>query len=968
MHTFVRSVAASLAAIVSCAAFSSPPPGPDALTEFGASQWQGAADDSWATLDDDTSRVAEGASSLRFDTGGPFDTWLWTTSGRRNAWDLSASGGLRFWVYAENPNCCGFQGNSPWIRLFSGTDSYVELHCAEEVLNQAIGQWIECVVPFAGNEQWLRSETGSPDLAAVTRLEIHADTWEAGFSLWFDGFSFDVPIQPPEGLRAYAGNHVVTLQWKSYLDPAQAINVYRSFSPITNVAGMTPLATLAPDSTAHVDATALNDVRYHYAVTAVTPAGETVEVESVGPRTPRDETDLQVVSIARTPRYPRYAPSYTGQFITEPNGFGPYWFSAATGLDLGQNENTQRFPLVGDPVTYVATIRNRGTNPWTAPISATWTYDGVESAVFLPSSTLAPGETTTVSLVRPWPTEPVVVDFGIDIEDARDVNDRRSIASDSVAFLSFADRTYIENFRESSADVAGMISDDLFDWVQFHMDRFNLMFAEADCGKRVHYDVLEMLDDEAPDPSVNTIEFGIFPFRYRAGDGSLRLSGYYDPTDDLDYGLLHELAHQLGLIDIYQLDLPSDANQVNGEAYSAVPCLMHGVSHFLSLHSANAMDHWLHVAHGYYGQYLYGLPGEIGLRIVGANGEPLDGATVRVYQKAERPNLGNVITNQVKFEGTTDGQGIFMLPNVPLNTSLVPPTLIGDTLGPNPFGYVAVVGTNGLFLIEVARDGFTEHVWLDITECNNAWFAGTTGVAIFERHVAIGGDIQHYPPAELTELNAADWGWTTGDGAITLSDDSGKAQVGVTALKAEVTGGFDNAISFPDPNGGSFVASWDLSGVEQIRAKFYAENPNFGFQDQSPWFRLVCSGGLIDLRCCELLNEALWQWIDVTVPLAGDGQWQRTEIGSPDITQVHRLEMHADTWGYGFTLWADGVGFEPNPMRPILGDLDHDDDVDAADLAILLGAWGTANEAADLDQSGVVNASDLAILLGAWQA
>jgi hypothetical protein len=33
---------------------------------------KGAADDSWATLDDDTSRVAEGASSLRFDTGGPF--------------------------------------------------------------------------------------------------------------------------------------------------------------------------------------------------------------------------------------------------------------------------------------------------------------------------------------------------------------------------------------------------------------------------------------------------------------------------------------------------------------------------------------------------------------------------------------------------------------------------------------------------------------------------------------------------------------------------------------------------------------------------------------------------------------------------------------------------------------------------------------------------------------------------------
>lgn len=49
---------------------------------------------------------------------------------------------------------------------------------------------------------------------------------------------------------------------------------------------------------------------------------------------------------------------------------------------------------------------------------------------------------------------------------------------------------------------------------------------------------------------------------------------------------------------------------------------------------------------------------------------------------------------------------------------------------------------------------------------------------------------------------------------------------------------------------------------------------------------------------------------------------------------------------------------------PALGDLDFDGDVDAADLAILLGAWGTA--AADLTGDGVTDAADLAILLGAW--
>ena len=46
-------------------------------------------------------------------------------------------------------------------------------------------------------------------------------------------------------------------------------------------------------------------------------------------------------------------------------------------------------------------------------------------------------------------------------------------------------------------------------------------------------------------------------------------------------------------------------------------------------------------------------------------------------------------------------------------------------------------------------------------------------------------------------------------------------------------------------------------------------------------------------------------------------------------------------------------------------DLDGDGRVNAADLAILLGAWGT-DGAGDLDGDGAVCAADLALLLGAW--
>ncbi len=757
------------------------------------------------------------------------------------------------------------------------------------------------------------------------------------------------PLWPPNGQAATALNHAVQLSWQPVVDPNGRFHhyaVYRSTAPFQSVAGMTPIGTVTSrTTTSYLDATALNGTHYYYGVTTVDVAWQEItDVNSVGPRTPRDETDLQILSLARSPQYPRYLPEYTYYNITEPSGFGPYGFSAATSLGGGQTGQTQRWPNPGDTVTYTATIRNRGTNPWRSTLTGTWTVDG--SPVATPSKTvaLAPGATTTFTLARTWdgPAAAHDIGFAINVSDARSTNNALTINTKAVPFLTYVDRSFIENFRENTAgNYPQAQTDDMIDWLQRHMARFNQMFAAADCRKRVHYNVLEVLDDAAPDPAVDRTPYAIFPFRYHATDGDARLSGYYNPTDDIDYGLLHEMGHQLGLIDIYQLDVPPEANQVSGQGYSSIPDLMHGCSPVISSHSALAMNHWLDTVHGYYGQYLYGIPAEMRLRILDINGKPLPGATVKMYQYCERPGLGKVITNQIKAQGTTDTNGEFVLPNVPVDPNIVPTTYAGDTLLANPFGYVAVVGTNGVLHFRVEYNGGVDYAWLDITEANVAYYTGQTASATFVRQLGLGGTTQLRPPNDMTEFNATDWSaWAQGSDATHtyVQDDSTRRLVGGAAVKFVTDGGFDTYVRYPR----TFVAQWDLTGTQYLKVSFYAVNPSpAGFQNGSPWIRLKdADNNYFEYQYFQggypydLLNQARNTWRSYQIPLNAspteNNGWRRTTVGAPALAHIQYVEIHADTWDAGFTLWLDGVGFDP-PLRPP-GDFDGDGDADVADF------------------------------------
>ncbi|MDZ4832024.1 MAG: hypothetical protein SGJ09_17745 [Phycisphaerae bacterium] len=67
-----------------------------------------------------------------------------------------------------------------------------------------------------------------------------------------------------------------------------------------------------------------------------------------------------------------------------------------------------------------------------------------------------------------------------------------------------------------------------------------------------------------------------------------------------------------------------------------------------------------------------------------------------------------------------------------------------------------------------------------------------------------------------------------------------------------------------------------------------------------------------------------------------------------------------------FNLQPQDIDKPAPEVNDCLADQNADSMVDAADLAVLLGAWGTSGDLGDINQDAIVNAADLALLLDAW--
>jgi hypothetical protein len=183
-------------------------------------------------------------------------------------------------------------------------------------------------------------------------------------------------------------------------------------------------------------------------------------------------------------------------------------------------------------------------------------------------------------------------------------------------------------------------------------------------------------------------------------------------------------------------------------------------------------------------------------------------------------------------------------------------------------------------------------------------------------------NLQTIPPCDMAEPEAVWYAYPeVGYPAkIKIPDslyfDTNIKKTGSSSVKLSTSRGYDLALNYR-PAGDS-LSRWALSDLDTLY--FWVrtiKQPTYGFQffsvrlgdDHGNYYKYTASP--------TLLNAANNSWKQYKFPLSGNSQFSRSVTGAMSLSQVNYVEIHADTWDYGFTLWVDGLQFQP--CSPIVG-------------------------------------------------
>src|SRR3989344_3969938 len=311
--------------------------------------------------------------------------------------------------------------------------------------------------------------------------------------------------------------------------------------------------------------------------------------------------DLDVTYIERTPRYERYNVQY---------------ISPAEGISLpnGTSNPGKKAPDNSETVTFIAHIKNKGIAD-SGSFNYQWKINDqiVNTGVI---SSLSPGQEATVTYQWSWETD----------------------NNDYIEFIADYDNTIAEDFEQNTYNLFNEKTNlkgtkSFEDWIQSQISEMNQLFSEAGTSERVRIDqIIVQADGSLPPGGTHAPDNwewdGSWGFTYASDSWDEDEIDVW--VDEIQYSLLHELGHQIGLIDNYNLnydwnnldenDIIPDCNTCNpllpycGNPDRYRNCtyynphmldLMNFVASNISEFTSNALENNIGKRRGYFGDYLF---------------------------------------------------------------------------------------------------------------------------------------------------------------------------------------------------------------------------------------------------------------------------------------------------------------------------------------------------------------------------
>jgi hypothetical protein len=493
-----------------------------------------------------------------------------------------------------------------------------------------------------------------------------------------------------------------------------------------------------------------------------------------------DGPDLSVTCITRTPEYERYD-----------NRGHAYARMSVGGHESGVMMNpgkadTKKWPSDGEEVTYTAFVKNVGNAPSTGA-TYTWSSD-LKSVADGRLDSIAPGETKQVTFKTKFRNDhtdhrnqPISLHLKPNGSDACAANDFLEVQACALNIGIWVDEAFYKSFSEK---VNGSGTHAFEDWIQWQVRIWNdvfmrhsrFSFAQDGCRESIRVGRITIVPNgtlkggaHLPNDEPSLIYDGEWGFDSSFGNAA----GYIAAVRNVaDRALIHEMSHQIGLIDLYWMNVdPSMPDGSKGKVrlrtgdhvltrgcfdpfgglmgggdtrndtlvHSALPIAQEALdtplyrssifqpTDLYSMTDIAGLSKSIGFRRGYFGDFMYAMPGSVIVRATTRDSSPIKDGKLRFFQMRN----GEIADGAPDFELTLK-DGIAALPNRPTGLDAPFTTLTGFTLRPNPFGRIDVVGTNGVFLVELERGNQTEWSWLKAWQIVDASARGNKNIYVHE--------------------------------------------------------------------------------------------------------------------------------------------------------------------------------------------------------------------------------------------